>query len=513
MKKIASRGFLSLLTALFLLPLNPPAAFALPNVTATGTNPSICDQTVSNTSGVTATRLAGGDCVIKFTTASTSINWTVPTGVQSIRLLVLGGGGGGGVDAGPGGSGGGAYEATGVSVTPGASIATYVAAGGTAGIYNGTNASNGETSTITIGATTFRGTGGSAGPYGVSTNPQPSAASAGTGYGVGGTATSGALGGGGKGWVTGAPGAGSVGNDGILVTDITGTSTRYGGGGAGGANVIGVSVSVVSGGAGGGGAAGFNSPATTIAATGSANTGGGGGAGMSNVNPASYKSSGAGGTGLVVIRYSPDTNAPTISNASSPFSFAENTLTSTAAATVEISESATIVLASTGDYLKFTLSVVDTDTARIYFIASPDFENKLDLNADNDYVISLTLTDSTGNSGTGTITIRVTNVNEPVSIGSITYSGTLYKGIAVTITITSTSPSRSRFFSDGKRIARCLDVATTGSYPNYSASCSWIPTVSGRHELTALVTPNDVALSAVRSAGTQVIVIKRNTTR
>lgn len=495
-----------------MLPINPPTVFALPNITATGTNPSVCDQTVSNTSGVTAIRLAGGDCVVKFTSASTTINWTVPSGVTSIRLLVLGGGGGGGVDAGPGGSGGGAYEASNVAVTPGATVATYVAAGGTAGIYNGTNASPGETSTITIGATTFGGTGGASGAYGISTNPQPSAGSGGTGYGVGGTATSGALGGGGKGW-TSATGVGSVGNAGNLTTDITGTSTQYGGGGAGGANVNGVSVAIVLGGAGGGGAAGYNSPSNTIAATGSANTGGGGGAGMANVYPASFKSSGAGGTGLVVIRYTPDLTAPTITNASSPFSFAENTATSTPAATVEISESSTVVLASSGDYLKFTLSVVDTDTARVYFISSPDFENKLDLNANNDYELSLTLTDASGNSGTRSLTIRVTNVNEPISIGSITYSGTLYKGISATITITSTSPSKTRFFADGKRIARCLAVATTGSYPNYSASCSWIPTVSGSHVLTALVTPTDIALSAVTSTPAKVFVVKRATTR
>ena len=97
--------------------MNITSASATPNITATGTNPSVCNQTVSNTSGVSAARLSDGDCVIRFTTVSTSINWNVPVNAQTIRLLVLGGGGGGGVDAGPGGSGGGAYEATGVIVT------------------------------------------------------------------------------------------------------------------------------------------------------------------------------------------------------------------------------------------------------------------------------------------------------------------------------------------------------------------------------------------------------------
>lgn len=213
------KGQKVLLTSILLLAMVAPAqipnASAVPNITATGTNSSVCNQIVSNTSGVSSVRLPDGDCVIKFTTTAVSINWTVPVNAQTIRLLTLGGGGGGGVDAGPGGSGGGAYEATGVKVSPGTLISTYVGAGGTAGMYNGTNATSGETSTLTIASTTYTGTGGSSGPYGVSSSSQPAAGSAGIGNGVGGTSTSGALGGTGKGWVTGQTGAGNVGINGI----------------------------------------------------------------------------------------------------------------------------------------------------------------------------------------------------------------------------------------------------------------------------------------------------------
>ena len=46
-------------------------------VTATGSNPSICNQNVDVDTGVTAERLANGDCLIKFSSATT-INWTRP---------------------------------------------------------------------------------------------------------------------------------------------------------------------------------------------------------------------------------------------------------------------------------------------------------------------------------------------------------------------------------------------------------------------------------------------------
>lgn len=503
----------STLSVALLTPIKIPFASAAPNITASGTNASICNQTVSSTGGVSASRLSDGDCVIKFTSANTTIDWTVPNNAQSIRLLVLGGGGAGGVDAGPGGSGGGAYEAADVKVSPGALISTYVGAGGTAGIYNGTSASSGGNSNLTIGTTVFTGTGGSVGPYGISSNPQPAAGSAGFGTGVGGTSTSGALGGLGKGWVSGSTGAGSAGNNGNLLTDITGTSTRYGGGGAGGANVNGVSVSRVAGGQGGGGAAGYNSPSTTVAANGEANSGGGGGAGMSNVSPNSFKSSGAGGSGIIVIRYTPDTSAPTISNAASPFSFAENTNIATIAATIEISESATISLDASGDYLKFSIAVVDTDTARIYFLSSPDFESRADLDGNNDYVIYLDLTDLAGNTATANFTIRVTNANETPTLGLPSISGVVYKGIVTSITVTTEAAGKVRFVANGKKIANCLAVPTTGSYPNFTATCSWKPTVTSRHTLKATITPTDNTYSSTTSTGAAFSVLKRTTLR
>jgi hypothetical protein len=94
----------------------PPANAA--TVTATGNDASYCNQTVDVNTGVTAERLANGDCVVKFSTASTNISWTVPTGVTSVNLLVVAGGGGGGSRHAGGGGAGGILHVTNYSVTP-----------------------------------------------------------------------------------------------------------------------------------------------------------------------------------------------------------------------------------------------------------------------------------------------------------------------------------------------------------------------------------------------------------
>ena len=96
--------------------------------------------------------------------------------------------------------------------------------------------------------------------------------------------------------------------------------------------------------------------------------------------------------------------------------------------------------------------------------------------------------------------------------GSVTTSGTVYKGITTTITVTSNTPARVRFFVDGKRISTCMAVNTSGSYPNYTATCSWKPAYMSRHVLTATITPNDALFSSSTTVS-NAIYIQRRTTR
>ena len=299
---------------------------------------------------------SGANTVLKFLTVTTC-DWTVPTSVTSISVLLVAGGGGGGYDvSGGGGAGGLLYYGTetpktpnggAISVTPG-NVHTIFVGGGGAGATNLLVPSNNETTGrgnnggdtylrlasgtqyTAIGggggnsrnrtiAAELGGSGGGGG-YGNNATPRPSGG-AGTGSGVtlqgyaGGKIVTGSVNGG-----AGGGGAGSVGTDWTdggadasgkggagLAYSITGTSTFYGGGGGGGAwNAKGGS-----GGAGGGGDGGSQNASVcrsnctndTTARTGNsgtANTGGGGGGSgyATGSTPA-----GNGGSGILVISY------------------------------------------------------------------------------------------------------------------------------------------------------------------------------------------------------------------
>jgi uncharacterized repeat protein (TIGR02543 family) len=113
---------------------------------------------------------SGGYTVLTFT-STTICGWSVPSGVTSADVLVVGGGGGGaGNDtaslgsAGGGGGGGGAYSATAVPLTPSASVTISVGAGGAGGTYSaGPTGNNGRQGGTTSFGTLTAGGGGGAG--------------------------------------------------------------------------------------------------------------------------------------------------------------------------------------------------------------------------------------------------------------------------------------------------------------------------------------------------------------
>ncbi len=235
---------------------------------------------------------------------------TIPTGVTTVRYLVVGGGGGGGgifggggqsrYGAGGGGAGG-VLKGNTLTVTPGTVYSVTVGAGGTAGVSgtdggtggnsvfhsitsngggggassdaadrNGNNGGSGGGGRPTVGASGIGGS-GIAG-QGNSGGNSASGASA---------ATSGAGGGGGAGGAgTSATGnTGGAGGSGVT-DDITGASLTYGAGGSGG---------------------GYVSEADGTA--GSANRGNGGGGASGDSSQLSAHAGGNGGSGIVIIRY------------------------------------------------------------------------------------------------------------------------------------------------------------------------------------------------------------------
>ena len=226
-----------------------------------------------------------------------------------VEYLVVAGGGSGGYSASSqtasGGGAGGLLTGI-VPVTAGASYTVTVGAGGTA--LTGQNFGNNGVNSV-FGSITATG-GGGGGSYG---NDGVSGGSGGGGGGGGGyppkSVGQGVVGQGNKGGVSGdnngagGGGAGTVGlnvvggaNGSIggagIASAISGSVVVYAGGGGGGSSNAGAYFAP--GGIGGGGNGG--SYASTTAGAGTVNTGGGGGGGPT-------MNSGAGGSGIVIIRY------------------------------------------------------------------------------------------------------------------------------------------------------------------------------------------------------------------
>jgi hypothetical protein len=172
-----------------------------------------------------------------------------------------------------------------------------------------------------------------------------------------------------------------------------------------------------------------------------------------------------------------------------------------------------------GAVLRFSLSgtdaadfAIDSVTGVLTFAFTPDFEAPLDSDTNSAYIVIVTVSDGTL-TDTQTVTVTITNVNESSTVGTPTFSASTVKGVTVTISIASNVAGKARFFVNGKRIPACLARPTTGSYPNFTVTCSWKPPVTGRHNVSASFTPTDNTFSAANSPVTTIQVVKRGGTR
>jgi len=279
------------------------------------------------TSDADSTTVDGDYTYYKWTTVTTTGDYTTNTTQDHIWLVVAGGGAGCGggnlADAGGGGGGGGYRYGTTLSLIGGNTYTVKVGDGGTPASDATVGGSGGDSEISGTGITTITSNGGGGGK-----RTSGAAGDGGSGGGGGYNGTSGAgntpaitqytaagetttvqgyaggttgafnqgPGGGGAsevgetGSVSGAPGAGGDG----LANSITGSSETYAGGGGGGRFYAGT---VAAGGAGGGGAGGDRGAAGIA---GLANTGGGGGA-RGGYNSGAQTGV-AGGSGIVVLR-------------------------------------------------------------------------------------------------------------------------------------------------------------------------------------------------------------------
>lgn len=118
-----------------------------------------------------------------------------------------------------------------------------------------------------------------------------------------------------------------------------------------------------------------------------------------------------------------------------------------------------------------------------------------------------------GNGGSGLIIFKFAEVVFPANINTPTVSSVVSKGISAIITVTMDSPGRVEFFWGNKSIGGCISVATTGTSPNFTASCNWRPTVSGTAFIKATLKPSNSAQAAVTSGAKSVTINKRTTRR
>ena len=279
----------------------------------------------SNTSSIETSTVTGATKRTSFLRTYLSKNgWKIPTGIRSVRILLVGGGGGGGSDEGGGGGGGGFLENQSFEVTPDSFVNIDVGGGGAGAldtVSDATSLAGNNGGSSAFGSLSALGGGG--GGSGLNTNLITArngktggsggggAGESGYTAGTAGTGTSGQGFNGGSGLPGGTNrgggggGAGEIGNtdgnseggDGLTSTIVNGvTAVFYAGGGGGGGGNTGSGVTSAANGGGG-----IGGGTVTISTDGGANTGGGGGGGASNWrNFAGF----AGGSGIIVISYS-----------------------------------------------------------------------------------------------------------------------------------------------------------------------------------------------------------------
>ena len=409
-----------------------------------------------------------------------------------------------------GGGGGGTFFST-------SSNSPLIVAGGGGGAHDtgvpSTNSANGQTTTSGGSASDGSGAGGSSGSGGNGSS---------SGWGSGG---GGFTGNGGNSAQGSSTGGSSFTNGGTGGNSTSGYSAFGGFGGGGGTHGC-------SGGGGGGGGYSGGGGSTQNNAT---SIGGGGGSfivsGATNIatSNGSYAGSSSGITNLnqyngtfnsatyspgyltIEIEAVPDTTAPTFTS-SSTFSAAENIATSATAATIRVSESATVTISSGADAARFNIARSETNTAIIKFNVSPDFEAPADVGGNNVYEITLTATDAAANAGTQSITITVTNVVDTSSFNSLSLAGSATTAAfrtAVVITANVTVASKVTFRINGKVLPGCKNKLATGSSSSFSATCSWRPSNRGQVNLTAAATPTGAGISSTTSSPVSIMVDRR----
>ena len=207
-----------------------------------------------------------------------------------------------------------------------------------------------------------------------------------------------------------------------------------------------------------------------------------------------------------------DSSAPTF-NSNSSFSASENIAITANAATIKVSESATITISAGADASLFNIVTSDSVTAFIRFKAPPDFEAPSDVGANNVYEVTLSAVDAASNTGTQSITITVADVVDTSSFNSLALAGsatTATYRTSVVVTASVTVASKVTFRVNGRVLPGCIKKLAAGSGSSFSATCNWRPSNRGVVVLTATATPTGAGISSASATPVRVAVGNRS---
>lgn len=98
-------------------------------------------------------------------------------------------------------------------------------------------------------------------------------------------------------------------------------------------------------------------------------------------------------------------------------------------------------------------------------------------------------------------------------VGAPSFNGIIKKGISTTLTVNQSFAGKVRFFVDGKKIPNCLNVATTGTAPNLTATCPFKPAWSGQVIIKAYITSTDANYPSTYSDSRVVSIYRRSNQR
>jgi len=106
-----------------------------------------------------------------------------------------------------------------------------------------------------------------------------------------------------------------------------------------------------------------------------------------------------------------------------------------------------------------------------------------------------------GAGGSGIVILKYLTVYGSSTV-TLSLTGALKKLSSNTITATVNTPGRVTFYTNGRLIPRCSNIATTGSSPNYTAVCTWKPITQGAQNISTSFTPDNAGYSSASKTTT-----------